>query len=188
MINGEAHGPLRGTTVCQLHMRHFADGDVLWLEPWRAAAFPVVRDLAVDRSAFDRIIAAGGFVSVPTGSAPDGNAIPVSKASADQAMDAAACIGCGACVAMCPNASAALFTGAKLTHLGTLPQGQPERSARALSMVSVMSYEGFGHCTTAGECEAVCPKRIPIEVIARMNQDYLRAVMGARLARQRMGD
>jgi succinate dehydrogenase / fumarate reductase, iron-sulfur subunit len=180
MINGEAHGPLRGTTVCQLHMRHFKEGDVLWLEPWRSSAFPIVRDLAVDRSAFDRIVAAGGYISVPAGSAPDGNAIPVPKPDADQAMDAAACIGCGACVAMCPNASAALFTGAKITHLGKLPQGQPERGARAVAMVMAMTAEGFGHCTSAGECEAVCPKEIPLEVIARMNFDYLGAALRKR--------
>src|SRR5580700_4656340 len=143
MINGVAHGPLRGTTICQLHMRHFRDDQELYLEPWRAHAFPVVRDLVVDRSAFDRLIAAGGFISVSTGSAPDGNAILVPKEDADRAMDAAACIGCGACVAMCPNASAALFTGAKIAHLGLLPQGQPERSHRALSMVRQYNAEGF---------------------------------------------
>src|SRR5947209_11404415 len=160
MINGVAHGPLPGTTVCQLHMRHFKDGDVLYLEPWRARAFPVVKDLAVSRSALDRIIAAGGFISVPTGSAPDGNAILVPKDSSERAMDAAACIACGACVAACPNAAAALFTAAKITHLGMLPQGQPERSQRVLSMVRQAMDEGFGNCTNIGECEAVCPKRI----------------------------
>lgn len=174
MINGLAHGR-RGTTVCQLHMRHFKDGDELYLEPWRARAFPVVKDLAVNRSAFDRIIAAGGFVSVSTGSAPDGNAIPVPKAKADRAMDAAACIGCGACVAACPNAAAALFTAAKITHLGLLPQGQPERHKRALRMVAQVNDEVFGNCTNIGECEAVCPKEIRIEVIAMMNRDFLRA-------------
>src|SRR3989475_3749754 len=154
MINGVAHGPQRGTTVCQLHMRHFKDGDELYLEPWRARAFPVVKDLVVDRSAFDRIIARGGFVSVSTGSAPDGNAIPVPKKRADLAMDAAACIGCGACVAACPNASAALFTGAKISHLGLLPQGQPERYDRAMKMVAQVKQEIFGSCTNIGECEA----------------------------------
>ncbi len=175
MINGVAHGPERGTTVCQLHMRHFKDGDVLFLEPWRARAFPVVKDLVVDRSAFDRIIAAGGFISVVTGSAPDGNTILVPKKNADLAMDAAACIGCGACVAACPNASAALFTGAKISHLGLLPQGQPERNLRVLSMVARVKEELFGSCTNIGECEAVCPKEIKLEVIARMNRDFLRA-------------
>ena len=175
MINGVAHGPERGTTVCQLHMRHFKDGDVLYLEPWRARAFPVVKDLVVDRSAFDRIIAAGGFISVVTGSAPDGNTILVPKKNADLAMDAAACIGCGACVAACPNASAALFTGAKISHLGLLSQGQPERNLRVLSMVARVKEELFGSCTNIGECEAVCPKEIKLEVIARMNRDYLRA-------------
>src|ERR1700730_13810937 len=153
MVNGSAHGPHPGTTICQLHMRHFHDGEELWLEPWRSAAFPIVKDLAVDRGAFDRIIAAGGFVSVPTGSAVDGNASPVPKPSADLAMDAAACIGCGACVAMCPNSSAALFTAAKVGHLGLLAQGQPERERRVLEMVAQMTAEGFGHCTSVGECE-----------------------------------
>jgi len=175
MINGIAHGPLSATTVCQLTMRHFKDGQELYLEPWRAKAFPVIKDLIVDRSPFDRIIAAGGYVSVPTGSAPDGNAIPIPKENADSAMDAAACIGCGACVAACPNASAALFTGAKIAHLGLLPQGQPERDERALRMVAQYNAEGFGSCTNIGECEAVCPKEISLEVIARMNRDYLHA-------------
>ena len=175
MINGVAHGPMPGTTVCQLHMRHFKDGDELYVEPWRARAFPVVKDLAVNRGAFDRIIAAGGYVSVPTGSAPDGNAIPVPKENSDRAMDAAACIGCGACVAACPNASAALFTGAKASHLGLLPQGEPERKKRALAMVRQMNAEMFGNCTNIGECEAVCPKEIRLEVIARLNRDYLSA-------------
>lgn len=178
MINGVAHGPLRGTTVCQLHMRHFRDGQELYLEPWRARAFPIVKDLMVDRSAFDRLIAAGGYISVSTGSAPDGNAILVPKESADRAMDAAACIGCGACVAMCPNASASLFLGAKIAHLGLLPQGQPERLGRVRKMVAQSGAEGFGHCTSIGECEAVCPKEIKLEVIARMNGDFLRAVSG----------
>jgi succinate dehydrogenase / fumarate reductase iron-sulfur subunit len=175
MINGVAHGPKRGTTVCQLHMRHFKDGDELYLEPWRARAFPVLKDLVVDRSAFDRIIAAGGFISTPAGSAPDGNAIPVAKPSAETSMDAAACIGCGACVAACPNASASLFTGAKVTHLGVLPQGQPERDSRVLDMVMAAKAELFGSCTNIGECSAVCPKSIPLEVIARMNRDFINA-------------
>jgi len=175
MINGKAHGGFKRTTVCQLHMRHFKDGDELYLEPWRAAAFPVVKDLAVDRSAFDRIIASGGFISVPAGSAPDGNAILVKKQESDLAMDAAACIGCGACVAACPNAAAALFVGAKISHLGHLPQGQPERDRRALAMVQQMRIENFANCTNIGECEAVCPKDIKLEVIARMNRDYLGA-------------
>jgi succinate dehydrogenase / fumarate reductase iron-sulfur subunit len=176
MINGQAHGPHSGTTVCQLHMRHYKDGDELFLEPWRAAALPVVRDLMVDRSAFDRIIAAGGYISTPTGSAPDGNAIPVPKAISDRAMDAAACIGCAACVAACPNASASLFTAAKITHLNLLPQGEPERDRRTLAMVAQMRAEGFGHCTNIGECEAVCPKHISLDTIAKMNSDYVRAV------------
>jgi succinate dehydrogenase / fumarate reductase iron-sulfur subunit len=175
MINGVAHGPKRGTTVCQLHMRHYRDGDELYLEPWRARAFPVLKDLVVNRSAFDRIVAAGGFISVPAGSAPDGNAIPVAKPAAETSMDAAACIGCGACVAACPNASASLFTAAKITHLGVLPQGQPERDSRALAMVAAANAELFGSCTNIGECSAVCPKLIPLEVIARMNQDFIRA-------------
>jgi succinate dehydrogenase / fumarate reductase iron-sulfur subunit len=175
MINGIAHGPLPATTVCQLTMRHFRDGDELFIEPWRAKAFPIIKDLIVDRSAFDRIIEAGGYISVPTGSAPDGNAIPVPKEDADRAMDAAACIGCGACVAACPNASAALFTGAKIAHLGLLPQGQPERYQRALRMVRQFNAEEFGGCTNIGECEAVCPKEIKLEVIARMNHDFLQA-------------
>jgi succinate dehydrogenase / fumarate reductase iron-sulfur subunit len=180
MINGIAHGPLPGTTVCQLHMRHFRDGDELYLEPWRARAFPVVKDLAVNRSAFDRIIAVGGFISVPTGSAPDGNAIPIPKENADRSMDAAACIGCGACVAACPNAAAALFTGAKIAHLGLLPQGQPERQRRALAMVGQMNQEMFGSCTNIGECEAVCPKSIRLEVIAMMNRDFIKATWSER--------
>src|SRR5213592_4327342 len=175
MINGVAHGPERGTTVFQLHMRHFSDGNVLYLEPWRAKAFPVVKDLVVDRSASDRIIASGGFISVPTGNAPDGNAILVPKKNADLAMDAAACIGCGACVAACPNAAASLFTGAKIAHLGLLPQGQPERYQRVLNMLAAVKQELFGSCANIGECEAVCPKNIKLEVIARMNRDFLRA-------------
>src|SRR5271165_547222 len=175
VINGSAHGPQRGTTVCQLHMRHFSDGDVLYLEPWRAKAFPVIKDLVVDRSAFDRIISAGGYISASAGSAQDGNAILIPKTAADLAMDAAACIGCGACVAACPNASAALFTGARISHLGLLPQGQPERHSRALKMVAQYNTELFGSCTNIGECEAVCPKEIKLEVIARMNHDFLAA-------------
>jgi succinate dehydrogenase / fumarate reductase iron-sulfur subunit len=175
VVNGKAHGPRKATTACQLHMRSFRDGDEITIEPWRAKAFPVIRDLVVDRTGLDRIIQAGGFVSVPTGSAPDGNAIPVPKPNAEKAMDAASCIGCGACVAACPNASAMLFTSAKVAHLGLLPQGQPERHERALSMVAAMDEAGFGNCTNHGECEAVCPKEIPLEFIARMNRDYIRA-------------
>ena len=175
VVNGNPHGPRRGTTSCQLHMRSFRDGDVITLEPWRATPFPVLKDLIVDRSSFDRIIAAGGFISVATGSAPDGNAIPVPKEDAELAMDAAACIGCGACVAACPNASASLFVSAKVAHLALLPQGQPERLTRVLSMVAQMDAEGFGHCTNHGECEAACPKRISVENIARMNRDWMKA-------------
>src|ERR1700689_129584 len=175
LINGVAHGGHRGTTVCQLSMRFFKDGDSLTLEPWRAKAFPVLRDLAVDRSAFDRIIQAGGFISAPTGVAPDASAILVPKPDADRAMDAAACIGCGACVAMCPNASASLFMGAKVAHLGILPQGQPERLSRVMAMVAQAQAETFGSCGNIGECEAVCPKGIKLEVIGRMNWDFLRA-------------
>ncbi|HEY7212657.1 MAG TPA: succinate dehydrogenase/fumarate reductase iron-sulfur subunit [Bryobacteraceae bacterium] len=180
MINGVAHGPQRATTVCQLTMRHFKDGETLTLEPWRARAFPLIKDLVVDRRSFDRIIASGGYVSVSTGSAPDGNAILVPKETADRAMDAAACIGCGACVAACPNASAALFTGAKIAHLGILPQGKPEQDRRAIRMVAQMNAEGFGGCTNIGECTGVCPKEIPLEVIAAMNHDYLRGSWRAR--------
>ncbi len=175
MVNGVAHGPLPGTTLCQLHMRHFKDGDELYLEPWRARAFPVIKDLVVDRRAFDRLIAAGGYISVSTGSAPDGNAMLIPKRDADRAMDAAACIGCGACVAMCPNASASLFMGAKVAHLGLLPQGQPERNSRVLGMVAQAAAEQFGSCTNIGECEAVCPKGIKLDVIGRMNRDFIRA-------------
>jgi succinate dehydrogenase / fumarate reductase iron-sulfur subunit len=177
MINGKAHGGFKRTTVCQLHMRNFKDGDELWIEPWRAKPFPVVKDLAVNRGAFDRIISAGGFISVPTGSAPDGNTIPVPKQDSDRAMDAAACIGCGACVAACPNAAAALFVGAKISHLGQLPQGQPERDRRALSMIRQMNVEGFANCGNIGECEAACPKDIKLEVIARTNHDYPKAAL-----------
>jgi succinate dehydrogenase / fumarate reductase iron-sulfur subunit len=175
MINGYAHGPRRGTTVCQLHMRTFKDGDTLVIEPWRASSFPVIKDLVVDRGAFDRVVAAGGFISVSTGSAPDGNAIPVPKTISDRAMDAAACIGCGACVAACPNGSAMLFTGAKVSHLGLVPQGQPERWERVRSMVARMDAEGFGTCTNHYECEAACPKEISVEFIARLNRDYIKA-------------
>jgi succinate dehydrogenase / fumarate reductase iron-sulfur subunit len=173
VVDGVAHGPLPGTTLCQLHMRHFRDGDTIYIEPWRARAFPVIRDLVVDRSALDRIIQAGGFVSVNTGSAPDGNAIPIAKEKADLAMDAAACIGCGACVAACPNASAMLFVAAKISQLGLLPQGQPERHDRVRRMVAAMELAGFGNCTNHGECEAVCPKEIPISFIAQLNRDML---------------
>jgi succinate dehydrogenase / fumarate reductase iron-sulfur subunit len=175
VVNGGPHGPRPLTTACQLHMRTFRDGETLTIEPWRAKAFPVIKDLVVDRSAFDRIITAGGFVSIPTGSAPDGNAIPIPKENADLAMDAAACIGCGACVAACPNASAMLFTAAKVAQLGLLPQGQPERMIRVRKMVAAMDEAGFGNCTNHGECEAVCPKGIKIDVIARMNRDYMKA-------------
>jgi succinate dehydrogenase / fumarate reductase iron-sulfur subunit len=179
VINGSPHGPRRRTTTCQLHLRSFKDGDELWIEPWRAAAFPVIRDLIVDRSALDRIIAAGGYISAPIGSAPDANSIPVRKQDADLAFDAATCIGCGACVAACPNASASLFVAAKIAHLGLLPQGQPERADRALSMVARMDAEGFGSCTNHEECEAACPKDIPATFIARMNADYLAAALAA---------
>ncbi|WP_327047857.1 succinate dehydrogenase/fumarate reductase iron-sulfur subunit [Microbispora sp. NBC_01189] len=175
VINGVAHGEQRATTTCQLHMRHFEDGAVITIEPWRAAPFPVIKDLVVDRSSFDRIIQAGGFVSVPAGSAPDAHAVPVPKEDADAAFDAATCIGCGACVAACPNGSASLFTAAKITHLGLLPQGQPERDSRARAMVEQMDAEGFGGCTNTGECTAVCPKGIPFDTIAQMNADYLRS-------------
>lgn len=175
VINGTAHGPLPNTTTCQLHMRHFADGDVIFVEPWRARAFPVLKDLIVDRSAFDRIVQAGGFISTRTGSAPDANALPVPKEAADQAMDAAACIGCGACVAACPNGAAMLFVAAKVTHLGLLPQGQPERLGRVRAMVAQMERELFGGCSNYRECEAVCPKGISVATIARLNRDFLRA-------------
>ncbi|MEK7751304.1 MAG: succinate dehydrogenase/fumarate reductase iron-sulfur subunit [Acidobacteriota bacterium] len=175
MVNGLAHGGHKGATLCQLHMRFFKDGDEVWLEPWRARAFPVIRDLVVDRGALDRIVASGGYVSVSTGSAPDGNAVAVPKPDADRSMDAASCIGCGACVAACPNAAVALFLGAKITHLGSLPQGQPERMDRALKMVAQARQEVFGYCTNIGECEAACPKEIKLDVIARTNRDFLRA-------------
>ena len=177
MINGVAHGPMRGTATCQLHMRSFSDGDTIVVEPWRARAFPVIKDLVVNRGAFDRIIAAGGFISAPPGSAQDANGIPVAKRDSDAAMDAAACIGCGACVAACPNGSASLFTGAKISHLGLLPQGQPERYRRALKMVAQMDIESFGGCTLFGECQEACPKEISIDVISRMNRDFMVAAV-----------
>ena len=172
VINGIPHGPDRGTATCQLHMRKFKDGDTITIEPWRAKAFPVVRDLVVDRSAFDRIIQSGGFVSVNTGSAPEANAIPVGKNSAETAMDAAACIGCGACVAACKNASAMLFVAAKVSHLALLPQGQIEKAARVRSMITQMDKEGFGNCSNQYECEAACPKEISTSFIAQMNREY----------------
>jgi succinate dehydrogenase / fumarate reductase, iron-sulfur subunit len=177
MINGVAHGPARATTTCQLHMRHFKDGDTLVIEPWRARAFPVVKDLVVDRSAFDRIIQAGGYVSVNTGTAPEANTLPVPKVVADRAMDAAVCIGCGACVAACPNASAMLFTASKVAHLNLLPQGQAERYPRVVRMVDQMEREGFGACTNMRECEAVCPVEISFDFIGMMNRDLLTATL-----------
>jgi succinate dehydrogenase / fumarate reductase iron-sulfur subunit len=177
MINGVAHGPARATATCQLHMRSFRDGDVVYVEPWRARAFPVLKDLVVDRAALDRIVAAGGYISVRTGGTPDGNAILIPKPDVDSAMDAAACIGCGACVAACPNGSASLFTAAKITHLGQLPQGQPERYRRVRRMVAQMDAEGFGGCTLHGECQEACPKEISIDTISRMNRDFYRATL-----------
>ena len=179
VVNGVPHGPDRGTTVCQLHMRRFKDGDTITIEPWRARAFPVVKDLVVDRGAFDRIIAAGGYVSINCGGAPDGNAIPIPKDIAEQAMDSAACIGCGACVAACKNASAHLFVSAKIGHLALLPQGQPERYRRVIAMIGQADAEGFGSCSNEGECEAVCPKEIPISNIARMTREYVKALLVA---------
>lgn len=175
VINGVPHGPDSGTTTCQLHMRKFKDGDEVFIEPWRAGAFPVIKDLIVDRGAFDRIIQAGGFVSVNTGGAQDANCIPVPKRDADMAMDAATCIGCGACVAACKNSSAMLFVSAKVSHLALLPQGQPEKNRRVLNMVNQMDKEGFGNCTNQFECEAACPKEISVDFIARMNREYLNA-------------
>ncbi|MBM4150842.1 MAG: succinate dehydrogenase/fumarate reductase iron-sulfur subunit [Ignavibacteria bacterium] len=177
MINGKPHGPESMTTTCQLHMRKFKDGDNVVIEPWRASPFPVIRDLVVDRSAFDRIIQAGGFISVNTGNAQDGNTLPIPKPDADSAMDAAACIGCGACVAACKNASAMLFTAAKVSHLGYLPQGQPERQRRVLKMVEQMDGEGFGNCTNTNDCEAACPKGISVKNITRLNKDFLKATI-----------
>jgi len=173
VINGVPHGPQERTTACQLHMRQFKTGDELWVEPWRATAFPIVKDLVVDRSAFDRIIEAGGYIDVRTGSAPDANTTPVPKESADSAFDAATCIGCGACVAACPNASAMLFAAAKITHLGLVPQGQQQRYPRVVAMVDAHDHEGFGNCTNHGACQKVCPKGISVETIARLNRDYL---------------
>ena len=175
MINGVAHGPEKGTTTCQLHMRSFSDGDHITIEPFRATAFPIVKDLTVDRSSFDRIIQSGGFISVNTGGVPDANAIPISKDVAEDAFDAAACIGCGACVASCKNSSAMLFTAAKVSHLATVPQGAPERDRRVIRMVESMDEEGFGCCTNQYECEAVCPKEISVRYIAKMNREFLRA-------------
>ena len=172
VINGRPHGPMKGTTTCQLHMRHFKSGDTITIEPWRAKAFPVVKDLVVDRSSFDRIIQSGGYVSVNTGSAPDGNAIPIPKSIAEEAFDAAACIGCGACVASCKNASASLFVSAKISQLSLLPQGQPEKNERVKKMVAQMDEEGFGHCTNTGACQAECPKEISVDYIRKMNVDY----------------
>ncbi len=180
VVNGRPHGPQEAATTCQLHMRKFDDGQEIWVEPWRAAAFPVVRDLVVDRGAFDRIVQAGGYISVRTGSAPEANSILVPKEIADRAMDAAACIGCGACVAACPNASAMLFTAAKVRHLNMLPQGQPERDVRVVAMVAQMDAEGFGACTNHFECEAACPKEISVDFIAEMNRDLARAMIRAR--------
>ncbi|MEM6793368.1 MAG: succinate dehydrogenase/fumarate reductase iron-sulfur subunit [Acidobacteriota bacterium] len=184
MINGAAHGPHARTTACQLHMRKFSHGDVITIEPWRATAFPVIRDLMVDRSAFDRIIQSGGYISVNTGSAPDANEIPVPKSESDVAMDAAACIGCGACVAQCPNSAAQLFTSAKVSHLGHLPQGQPERYQRVVNMVAQMEEEAFGSCTNHRECEAACPKGISSDFIARLNRDFIIAKFKGKTAAQ----
>ena len=177
VVNGVPHGPGDKVTLCQVHMRSFKDGDELWLEPFRASAFPIVKDLVVDRSSFDRIIQAGGFVDVRTGAAQDANNLPISKPVADEAFDYAACIGCGACVAACPNAAAMLFMGAKVSHLGLLPQGQPERDQRALNMLSQADAEGFGSCTNHGECSAACPKGVPMKAIMRMNADVVRAAL-----------
>ena len=181
VINGRPHGPVPATTVCQLHMRFFKDGDTITIEPWRAAPFPVIKDLVVDRGAFDRVIQSGGYVSVSTGGAPDGNAIPIPKDDADEAFDAAACIGCGACVAACKNASAMLFVAAKVSHLSLLPQGKVEQDRRVLNMVSQMDAEGFGDCTNIGSCEAVCPKSITLDTMARMNRQYLKATVKRRV-------
>ena len=176
-INGQPHGPQKGTTTCQLHMRHFNDGDTIVIEPWRAQGFPVIKDLMVDRSSFDRIIQSGGYISVNTGNAPDGNSIPINKQDADEAFSSAECIGCGACVAACKNASAMLFVGAKVNQLSLLPQGAPERSSRVQNMLSTMEEEGFGHCTNTGSCEAECPKEISIDNIAKLNREYMRSLI-----------
>ncbi len=176
VIDGTAHGPERATTTCQLHMRHFKDGDVIDVEPWRAAAFPVIKDLVVDRTAFDTIIQAGGYITAPTGAAPEAHATPVPKKDADLAFEAATCIGCGACVAACPNGSAMLFTAAKVAHLGLMPQGQPERDTRVIDMLQAQDDAGFGGCTNMGECTTVCPKGIPLTLIGRLNSDYRKAV------------
>ena len=178
VVNGRPHGPWEQTTVCQLHMRQYKDGDQIWIEPWRASAFPVIRDLVVDRSALDRIVATGGYISARTGSAPDANSIPVPKSTAERSMDAAECIGCGACVAACPNASAMLFTSAKVAHLNLLPQGKPERTSRVLDMVLQMESEAFGSCTNHGACETACPKGISVDFIALLNREYLVAAVG----------
>jgi len=183
VINGTPHGPERSTTACQLHMRKFKDGETITIEPWRASAFPVIRDLVVDRRSFDRIMQAGGYVSINTGSAPDANSIPVAKEAADRAFEAAACIGCGACVAACPNASASLYVAAKAAQLAALPQGQPERVQRAIHMVEAMDREGFGSCTNHYECEAVCPKDIPVQFTAELNRDFLKAALTSREVR-----
>jgi succinate dehydrogenase / fumarate reductase, iron-sulfur subunit len=188
MINGIAHGPRKATTACQLHMRSFKDGDTIYIEPWRASAFPVIKDLIVNRGAFDRIIQSGGFISVSTGSVPDGNAIPISKDNADRSMDAAACIGCGACVAACPNGSAMLYTSAKVSHLALLPQGEPERFRRVLNMVKQMDHEGFGNCTNHRECEAVCPKEISIDFITLLNREFLKASLLSRKEQNRKSE
>jgi succinate dehydrogenase / fumarate reductase iron-sulfur subunit len=177
VINGIAHGEAKLTAVCQLHLRMFQDGDTITVEPWRAKAFPVIKDLVVDRSAFDRIIAAGGYISVNTGAAPDANSLPIPKTNSDRAFDYAACIGCGACVAACPNASASLFTAAKISHLALLPQGHPERKQRVLKMTEQMTQEGFGDCSNHGECEAVCPKGISLDAIASMRREYIKAIL-----------
>jgi succinate dehydrogenase / fumarate reductase, iron-sulfur subunit len=181
-INGQPHGPLQGVTTCQLHMRSFSDGDTIVVEPWRSAAFPVIKDLVVDRTAFDRIIASGGYVSVNTGNAQDANSLPIGKDKADEAFAAAACIGCGACVAACKNASAMLFVSAKVSQLALLPQGQPERESRALNMVAQMDAEGFGACTNTGACAAECPKEISLENIARLNREFLGASISSKEA------
>ena len=180
VINGIAHGPQRATTVCQLHMRHFKDGDAITIEPWRARAFPIIRDLVVDRRSFDRIMQRGGYVSVNTGSGPDANSLPIAKEHADVAFQAANCIGCGACVAACPNASAMLFVAAKIAQLARLPQGQPEHKRRAINMVDQMDWEGFGSCTNHYECEAACPKEIPVSFIADLNAEYMKAALTSR--------